>query len=197
MAKHLSWWKFKETPITELNQEGKPQVDATCLDLTRKALDVLRSSKEAQDIVELIKPRQYGDEYGDRTTARIKLEQTQQRHAVAAHLGLKPINNRRCKNCKNPRNGGPFDDCRSFGPDVFKGACQCCQYSSQAHKCEFHASKKDEESDDNAWPTITQEMLKKATTRQLEQTVRWCKAELNDREGLASFPPSAKKRCRA
>ncbi|RYP23454.1 hypothetical protein DL767_008811 [Monosporascus sp. MG133] len=128
-----------------------------------QALDVLCSSKEVQvrewiegnqNIIELMKPLQYRDEYGDRTTARIKLERTQQKHA--------------------------------------------------AHSCEFHASKKgsafaeleEEESDHNAWPTIDQDMLKKATTRQLEQTAIWCKAELNDREGLTSFPPSAKKRRR-
>ncbi|RYO85563.1 hypothetical protein DL766_007542 [Monosporascus sp. MC13-8B] len=214
MAKQLSYWKFKKTPLIELNEPGKPEVNKDDLDETKKALNVLRFAKEVQvrdwledhqELKALINPLKHRDQTGSLVAATIKLERTQQRHAVAAHMALESINNRTCKNCKNPRNEGPFRICRSFGPDVFKGACQCCQYSSQAHNCEFHVSKKgsafaqldeDESDGDDAWPVITQEMLKKATTRQLEQTVIWCKAELANREGLAISPPSAKKRRR-
>ncbi|RYP39134.1 hypothetical protein DL768_010732 [Monosporascus sp. mg162] len=215
MAKDLSYWKFKKTLITELNTLDKPYVNEDNLKKTKKVLNTLRFAKEVQvrnwledskDLEALINPLTYRDNTGSLVTATIKLERTQQKHAVAAHMALVSVNQRICKNCRNPRNEGPFRTCRSFGAEVFKGACQCCQYSSQAHNCEFHVSKKgpafaelneNESDDDDAWPTITQEMLKRATTSQLEQTINWCKAELSDREGLASSPPSAKKRRRA
>lgn len=53
-----------------------------------------------------------------------------------------------------------------------------------------------EDAAEHSWPTITAEMLEKASTRELELTRTWINKELDDRLGLSSAPPSANKRRR-
>lgn len=54
----------------------------------------------------------------------------------------------------------------------------------------------DEEEESHSWPEITREMLKQATTHQLEMAQGWIRNELHERIGVQSTPPSANKRRR-
>ncbi|KAI1250354.1 hypothetical protein MGN70_005450 [Eutypa lata] len=213
--KNITWWQFdgKSLQVLPVNTTYN-NVKRDPLKLTTYMIEELRDAKEKaarnwmEDtgrVIRLLEPKRIRDNNGNQAQAMIKIEKGTQRNAVAAQMFLLSDNRRRCKNCKNVQNHGPFATCCAFGPDTFGRACSCCQYSGAAAKCEFHFSQrgyafsKTEDAEDAAehsWPTITAEMLEKASTRELELTRTWINKELDDRLGLSSAPPSANKRRR-
>ncbi|KAI1818901.1 hypothetical protein F4861DRAFT_544575 [Xylaria intraflava] len=203
-AKPIGYWKYANKGM------AAPSITAfldakTDLERTAFILDILRKSdhNQVRDMIEenpvireLISLKSIRSK-GAPVPIDISTSRTQQCAALAAHLVLEQKNVRPCGPCAG-KGKGPFAKCISFGPDVFAGACNCCQYSSSATSCTFHRQKKGhkyavqsdsqndrddkEEEEASLQHNITPKTLRQLPTETVQYISEMTKKELRRRE---------------
>ncbi|KAI1437462.1 hypothetical protein GGR50DRAFT_74030 [Xylaria sp. CBS 124048] len=162
----VSWWTWQgqalEPPMDYRLQWETPQDQERLLACVFNRLRISTSNfvretiESSSEIKRSLDLRTNVRQNGRIAPICLELSRPEVAAAVAAHLMLPTVNVRSCARCEGKGNA-LFESCRTFGANVFNGACSCCQGASRAAKCTFHKSQKG-----NRYATLSDEALAEA-----------------------------------